>query len=95
MSIPFSDEMKTRMGVSYAFTAGSGPEHVYLAAVPFSPAVVFGNRCATLQFEGYAQSKADSCDMLSMHGLRGLAESRHPKAATSCSGRGFRRVREL
>src|SRR5713226_6320927 len=44
-------------------------------------AVVFGNRYATLQFEGYARSDGDSCDMLSMGGLCGLVESKHAKAA--------------
>ncbi|GAC1700820.1 MAG: DUF1611 domain-containing protein [Candidatus Acidiferrum sp.] len=44
-------------------------------------AVVFGNRYATLQFEGYARSNGDSCDMLSMGGLCGLVESKHAKAA--------------
>ena len=29
-------------------------------------AVVFGNRYATLQFEGYARANGDSCDLLSM-----------------------------
>src|SRR5216683_2769304 len=41
---------------------------------------VFGNRYATLQFEGYAQSNGDSCDLLSMGGLCGLVESKHAKA---------------
>jgi hypothetical protein len=44
-------------------------------------AVVFGNRYATLQFEGYAQANGDSCDLLSMGGLCGLVESKHAKAA--------------
>jgi len=44
-------------------------------------AVVFGNRYATLQFEGYAHSIGDSCDLLSMGGLCGLVESKHAKAA--------------
>jgi hypothetical protein len=44
-------------------------------------AVVFGNRYATLQFEGYARSSGDSCDLLSMGGLCGLVESKHAKAA--------------
>ncbi len=35
-------------------------------------AVVFGNRYATLQFEGYARANGDSCDLLSMGGLCGL-----------------------
>ena len=44
-------------------------------------AVVFGNRYATLQFEGYAKSNGQSCDLLSMGGLCGLVESKHSKAA--------------
>src|SRR5712691_11327561 len=44
-------------------------------------AVVFGNRYATLQFEGYARSNGGSCDLLSMGGLCGLVESKHAKAA--------------
>ncbi len=43
--------------------------------------VVFGNRYATLQFEGYAKSNGDSCDLLSMGGLCGLVYSKHAKAA--------------
>ena len=44
-------------------------------------AVVFGNRYATLQFEGYARSNQEACDLLSMGGLCGLVESKHVKAA--------------
>ena len=44
-------------------------------------AVVFGNRYATLQFEGYARSNGEFCDLLSMGGLCGLVESKHAKAA--------------
>ena len=44
-------------------------------------AVVFGNRYATLQFEGYAKSNGPYCDLLSMGGLCGLVESKHAKAA--------------
>lgn len=44
-------------------------------------AVVFGNRYATLQFEGYVGSNGDACDLLSMGGLCGLVESKHAKAA--------------
>jgi hypothetical protein len=44
-------------------------------------AVVFGNRYATLQFEGYARANGDTCDLLSMGGLCGLVESKHAKAA--------------
>jgi len=44
-------------------------------------AVVFGNRYATLQFEGYARANGDSCDLLSMGGLCGLVESKHARAA--------------
>ncbi|HET6284121.1 MAG TPA: hypothetical protein VFH73_24400, partial [Polyangia bacterium] len=40
-------------------------------------AVVFGNRYATMQFEGYARSNGEVCDLLSMGGLCGLVESRH------------------
>jgi hypothetical protein len=40
-------------------------------------AVVFGNRYATNQFEGYARANGDSCDLLSMGGLCGIVESRH------------------
>ena len=40
-------------------------------------AVVFGNRYATMQFEGYARADGDRCDLLSMGGLCGLVESRH------------------
>jgi hypothetical protein len=40
-------------------------------------AVVFGNRYATLQFEGYARSDGDRCHLLSMGGLCGLVASRH------------------
>jgi hypothetical protein len=39
--------------------------------------VAFGNRYATLQFEGYARTDGDRCDLLSMGGLCGLVESRH------------------
>jgi hypothetical protein len=40
-------------------------------------AVVFGNRYATLQFEGYARCDGDRCDLLSVGGLCGLVASRH------------------
>ena len=43
-------------------------------------AVIFGNRYATLQFEGYARANGDCCDLLSMGGLCGLLESKHAKA---------------
>lgn len=39
-------------------------------------AVVFGNRYATQQFEGYAQRSGDHCDLLSMGGLCGLVKSK-------------------
>jgi hypothetical protein len=39
--------------------------------------VVFGNRYATNQFEGYAGARGASCDLMSMGGLAGLVESRH------------------
>jgi hypothetical protein len=44
-------------------------------------AVVFGNRYATLQFEGYSRTQGDRCDLLSMGGLCGIVESKHAKAA--------------
>src|SRR6202171_1959403 len=44
-------------------------------------AVVFGNRYATMQFEGYARFDEDRCDLLSMGGVCGLVESKHAKAA--------------
>ena len=40
-------------------------------------AVVFGNRHATRQFEGYARAEGDRCDLLSMGGLCGIVESKH------------------
>ncbi len=39
--------------------------------------VVFGNRYATNQFEGYARAKEDVCEILSMGGLCGLVQSKH------------------
>jgi len=42
-------------------------------------AVVFGNRYATMQFEGYARASGDACDLLSMGGVCGLVESKHEK----------------
>src|SRR2546421_11184864 len=39
--------------------------------------VVFGNRYATLQFEGYARSDGDRCDLLSGGGLCGQVASKH------------------
>ncbi len=44
-------------------------------------AAVFGNRYATLQFEGLAQRNGDSCDLLSMGGLCGIVQSKHSKLA--------------
>src|SRR5258708_11446490 len=44
-------------------------------------AVVFGHRYATGQFEGYASSNGDSCDLLSMGGLCGMVESKHDSVA--------------
>jgi hypothetical protein len=44
-------------------------------------AAVFGNRYATLQFEGLAQRNGDACDLLSMGGLCGIVQSRHSKVA--------------
>ena len=43
--------------------------------------VVFGNRYATMQFEGYARRDEDRCDLLTMGGICGLVESKHAKAA--------------
>jgi hypothetical protein len=40
-------------------------------------AVAFGNRYATMQFEGYARIQGDECDLLSMGGLCGIVESKH------------------
>ena len=40
-------------------------------------AVVFGNRYATAQFEGYVGADGDRCDLLSMGGLCGLFKSKH------------------
>jgi hypothetical protein len=116
MSIPFTDEMKTRTRVSYALRWVPGQSISTLLPCPLTPkagdivlarfekigknaalelatgrrctlhegdllAVVFGNRYATLQFEGYARLNGDSCDLLSMGGLCGLVESKHAKAA--------------
>jgi hypothetical protein len=39
-------------------------------------AVVFGNRYATRQFEGYARSEGPLCDLMSMGGLCGIVESK-------------------
>ena len=44
-------------------------------------AVVFGNRYATMQFEGYAHLDEDRCDLLSMGGICGLVANKHAKAA--------------
>src|SRR5437773_11304884 len=44
-------------------------------------AVAFGNRYATQQFEGYAQSEDDCCDLLSMGGVCGLVKTRHAAVA--------------
>ena len=41
---------------------------------------VFGNRYATLQFEGLALRDGNSCDLLSMGGMCGLVQSRHSAA---------------
>jgi hypothetical protein len=46
-------------------------------------AVVFGNRYATMQFEGYARTRGDSCDLLSMGGLCGVVQSKHDAVAES------------
>lgn len=39
-------------------------------------ALVFGNRYATRQFEGYARANGDCCDLLSMGGVCGLVTSK-------------------
>jgi hypothetical protein len=44
-------------------------------------AVVFGNRYASEQFEGYARARGDTCDLLSMGGLCGVVESKHARVA--------------
>ena len=44
-------------------------------------AAVFGNRYATLQFEGLAEKNGDACDLLSMGGLCGLVQTKHSKVA--------------
>jgi hypothetical protein len=44
-------------------------------------AVAFGNRYATLQFEGYASADGDRCDLLSMGGICGLVRSKHAGVA--------------
>jgi len=44
-------------------------------------AVVFGNRYATEQFEGYAQADGDACDLLSMGGVCGMVKSRHAEVS--------------
>lgn len=44
-------------------------------------AVVFGNRYATMQFEGYARSNGGRCDLLSMGGVCGLVASKHAQLA--------------
>jgi len=44
-------------------------------------AMVFGNRYATHQFEGYAHASGDCCDMLSMGGLCGTVASKHTNLA--------------
>src|SRR5262249_25181018 len=42
-------------------------------------AAVFGNRYATMQFEGYVGCNGDACDMLSMGGVCGRVASKHDK----------------
>src|SRR5882762_10427744 len=44
-------------------------------------AVVFGNRYATQQFEGYAGADGDACDLLSMAGVCGLVRSKHAEVS--------------
>jgi hypothetical protein len=46
-------------------------------------AVVFGNRYATMQFEGYVGTRGEGCDLLSMGGLCGVVESKHDAIAES------------
>jgi hypothetical protein len=46
-------------------------------------AVVFGNRYATMQFEGYARTRGDGCDLLSMGGLCGVVQSKHDAVTDS------------
>lgn len=46
-------------------------------------AVVFGNRYATMQFEGSARARGDGCDLLSMGGLCGVVDSKHDSVAES------------
>ena len=43
--------------------------------------VVFGNRYASEQFEGYARMQDQSCDLLSMGGLCGMVETKHANVA--------------
>ncbi len=43
--------------------------------------VAFGNRYATMQFEGYARVRDGKCDLLSMGGLCGIVESKHDGVA--------------
>ncbi len=45
-------------------------------------AVVFGNRYATKQFEGYARREGERSDLLSVGGLCGMVESRHISVGT-------------
>ena len=42
-------------------------------------AVVFGNRYAPAQFEGYVRTNGEFCDLLSMGGVCGVVESKHDK----------------
>ena len=42
--------------------------------------VVFGNRYATMQFEGYVGTVGNNCDLLSMGGLCGLVRSKHARS---------------
>jgi hypothetical protein len=44
-------------------------------------ALVFGNRYATEQFEGYSRADADCCDLLSIGGLCGVVTSKHATVA--------------
>ena len=44
-------------------------------------AVAFGNRYATMQYEGYARVQDGTCDLLSMGGMCGMVKSKHESVA--------------
>ncbi len=56
--------------------ASGRPSHLHVGD---RLAVVFGNRYATTQFEGYAGANGDACDLLSMAGVCGVLASKHEK----------------